>query len=1028
MSRWEAYDAWNQAIAEVFFSEELGGQPVYIDLDNDTVPLLAEKTGTPSDEVEEALAAAVREVLRLGGSRRGTFGEVFTHLTTWLGTWRRTAHTSRPDLNPPPVLALLAVFSMAAERMGRDADMGPNNYFGRLAQLLGIRDEHEKQRLKSHYRQHVVFFWNVLATWLTGLDGMRGLPSAVAVSHRYIGLSISQALVREHDRSKLPRFFTDYGLHPGQEVAPHEMQPLLDEWIRRDPPPISKNLATLWTRHAATRERIASVVSLELQNWDGGGVEVTPLSAGAGRPRGEVRLVALTRSGMFGSSVEISVVARIPGPPEPRCMQIDSAVGDEKPVLDFMPWVNGWHRLPRPAGLEKSSILDGVLVLSGEDGQAVQRRPRRVVPLRKDETLGLFLEVERLQLAEDGLIFASDALAGEVAKVLEQIARPGFQRVDGGSEGVPAGWVLFRDVQILGLLPPEIRSRARADINVLLPSVSSQLAFAEGLKLPGRLRKFSAYAPPEIRAVSAGAEHIRLQVARRDVENLEGDVDADALERVVCEREADGAALILHTADERLPVGDYEALLFVNGANDPTQRLPFLLRSADSVDLAMWSRSPRLAHQPTVHQGWSALSAEHYEEVSSPVIDGAVATEAPPLSITTQAPRSVWWTQRRPTEYGEVATAVLTTPDPTSCLVTGAHFYKLPYARTAFVSGVCRDCGLVTRFPNNHWAAQSRKRARDKVEAGYRVDVHEVEPVQAEFLTWDVGLDALMHAGGGAISALERIALQIEGSLLFVDTFTRTLEALAHIAVRRDERTLEPVEWEIAPPAFAQLADGAYLLTGYWPPSYLETLEELADEAGAKVAVETTGPGLCRRTLIAQSPTAAEEVAGVMGDVTVAEDAARAILRAAPDLSALEAALPTVTMPGARRIQQFHLGSAAWIPQHHAEALGAFRLESFGSTYVVRRELDLANGTARIGTAQLVKHLEALRAGRPLLAYDPVARVLDVPLGADLPGLYGRAAVLCAGRPPTPIKDRRILRYQEVPADVADMLATRLVN
>ncbi|WP_174533249.1 hypothetical protein [Micromonospora chalcea] len=1027
MSRWEAYDAWNEAIAEVFFSEELGGQPVYIDVDSDTIPLLGEKTGTPSDEVEEALATAVREVLCLAGSRH-TFGEILTHLTTWLGAWRRTAHTSRPTLSPPPILALLAVFSMAAERMGRDADMGPNNYFGRLAQLLGARDQHEKQRLKAHYRQHVVTFWNVLATWLTGLDGMRGLPSAVAISHRYIGLSISQALVREHDRSKLPRFFADYGLHPGQEVAPQEMQPLLDEWIRRDPPPISKNLASLWIRHAATRERIASVVSLELQNWDGSSTEVIPLSAEALRPRGEVRLVALTRSSMFGSSLELSVVARIPGPAEPHCMQIDSAIGDDKPVLELMPWVNGWHRLPRPAGLEKSSILDGVLVLSSEDGKTVQRRPRRVVPLRKDETLGLFLEVERLQLAEDGLVFASNSLAGEVADVLKHVARPGFQRVQGGSEGVPAGWVLFRDVQILGLLPSEARSRARADVNVLLPSVSSQVAFSEGLKLPGRLRKFSAYAPPEIRAVSTGAEHIRLQVARRDAESIVGDVDPNALERVACEREGEGAALILHTADEHLPVGDYEALLFVDGANDPTQRLPFLLRSADSVDLAMWTRCRRLAHQPAVHQGWAALSAEPYEEESSPVIDGAVATEASPLSPAVQAPRSVWWTQQRPTQYGEVASAVLTTPDARSCLVTGAHYYELPYASTSFVSGVCRNCGLVKRFPNNHWAAQKSKRARDKVEAMYRVDVHDVEPVRAEPLTWDVGLDGLMHAGGGPISALEGIALQIEGSLLFVDTFTRTLEALAHIAVRRDERTLEAVEWEIAPPALAQLADGAYLLTGYWPPSYVETLEELAAEAGAKVGIETTSPGPSRRTLSGLAPKTAQELASAIGDVTVAADAARAILRAAPDLTAVEASLPTITMPGARRIQHFHLGSAAWVPQRHAETLGAFRLESFGSTYIVRRDVELANGTARVGTAQLVKHLEALRAGRPLLAYDPAAQALDVPLGADLPGLYGRAAVLCAGRPPAPIKERRLLRYYNVPADVADMLATRLAR
>lgn len=1030
MIDWETYARYNRAVAEVFFTEEADGLPVYLDLDDGAVAMLAEYAEVTPEQFCDHLARAVQGVLSLSRGHIGAFATINRNVNQWLIKWRQTQRTERIDLEPPPVLALLAVFSMAAERMGRDSAMAPNNYFGRLAQILGLRDEHEKHRVEMQYRHHVEFFWNVLSIWLTGLDGIRGLPSAVALTHRYIGLSISQALVREHDRSKLPRFFETYGFYPGQEVTPHEMQPLLDEWMRREPPPISKNLVNIWKKQAAARERIASVVALELESWDGSGLSDAVSPAQTQGSRGEVRLIALPRSGLFGAGgVELGIVARIAGSEEPRRMAIASAVGDDKPTLDFLPGANGWYRLHRPADFEKASILDGVLALTDDAGTTIQRRPRRVMPMRKDDALGLFLEAERLQLAEDGLVFAADDVARDVESVLSQVARPGFRRVDGGSGGVPVGWVLFLDVQVLGLLSSEARAAAKSDLNVLLPSVASQLTFAEGLRLPGRLRKYSAAAPPEIRAVAVGAQHLELRVLRKDTDDLDltSDMSATQFEQVVCKHEAESAAIIVNLNHEHLPVGDYEVLLYVDHAKDASQRLPFLLRSGDSVDLAMWARSPRLVHQQAATQGWALISANEWENLEPPTVDGATAFGASGLVANVRAPRTVWWTKSRPAGYAQPAAMTLTTPDPSSCLVTGAHYYVLPLATTTMVQGVCRNCGLVKRFPNTPWMAKAGKKARDQAAANYRVDVRTVEPVEPGTLSWDVGLDALMHAGGGAYSALERIALQIEASLLFVDNFTRALEALGHIEIKRDALTLAPTDWEIAPSALVELTDGGLLLSGFWPPALVARLESAVLARGAAFSVDAPPHGPVRRVISGLSRKVAAQVATELEvEIAVAFDAARAILDAAPDLSAAEAALPQVSMPGSQRIQRFDLGSASWVAQHHAVAPGAYRFDSFGSIYAFRREEEVDGGTVRIGTAHLVKHLEALRMGRPLIAYDERNRCVDVPLGADLPGLLGRAAVLCSGRPPRPIKQARILRYDDVPADIADMLAARL--
>ena len=126
---------------------------------------------------------------------------------------------------------------------------------------------------------------------------------------------------------------------------------------------------------------------------------------------------------------------------------------------------------------------------------------------------------------------------------------------------------------------------------------------------------------------------------------------------------------------------------------------------------------------------------------------------------------------------------------------------------------------------------------------------------------------------------------------------------------------------------------------------------------------------------------------------------------------------------------RFHLESASWVQRPFASEPGAYRLEqALARTDVFRTPADVEAGTAALATVQLSKHLAARRFGRALLAYSPDQQVLAVPLGADLPGLYGRAAVLCGGRLPTPDERQRLLLYHDVPQRVADALTFLLTS
>jgi hypothetical protein len=77
---------------------------------------------------------------------------------------------------------------------------------------------------------------------------------------------------------------------------------------------------------------------------------------------------------------------------------------------------------------------------------------------------------------------------------------------------------------------------------------------------------------------------------------------------------------------------------------------------------------------------------------------------------------------------------------------------------------------------------------------------------------------------------------------------------------------------------------------------------------------------------------------------------------------------------------------------------------------------------------QVAKHVANAWAGDPLARYDTDSSSVVVPLGADLPGLWGRALALSSGRQPVAREDARALQYPSVTREVADLVATSLAQ
>ena len=255
---WARYDALNAAVAEEVFGEQAAGRPVYLDLDHDALTRIAGELrfGDKANPAEE-LVGIVKATLSSPDSETGTFG-VHASRAWWWGLQESTV--------PPPCIAVLAVLSLVAERMRQTDEFAGTNYYGRLLRMLEI-DEAHRDLVTRSFRKETPFLWNTLNRWLEECNGRRGLPTAVAFDRlRYIGLPLSQALVRVQDRTKLPMLFTQFGLQPGQRVSVQAMQELLADWLPRSP--VTQSLQRLWSK-PATRERISEIACAEMEAWDG---------------------------------------------------------------------------------------------------------------------------------------------------------------------------------------------------------------------------------------------------------------------------------------------------------------------------------------------------------------------------------------------------------------------------------------------------------------------------------------------------------------------------------------------------------------------------------------------------------------------------------------------------------------------------------------------------------------------------------------------------------------------------------------
>jgi hypothetical protein len=986
----EEYEQLNERLAEELFSDKQAGRPVYVGVEDDALARALSSIKPADIGSLVYLRSAVRSTLNLDDSGVAPF------------RWYTDRLNRRVDvLDTPPTIALLVLLAIAADQMNAADGMAAHNYYGRLMQLLDV-PEPRRQRVQSDYQRHAEDFWGSLNEWLEAWEGARGVPTAYAVGMRYVGLPMSQALVREHDRQQLTKIFRAEGLAPGFQMTPRDMDDVLSAWVTKTPSPLSGAFRTLYGNLAA-RERMLSVACLELEAWDGSSIGDGELDQSTVRSFGDLRLVASLQT-FFATVLEINMsVPLVDG----EAVPLEVEAGDGTISLAVARAAAGTGRLADVRQLDLGSLLvDEVIGRLGVEGRQVARRPRRVVPLRWHDLQSAYVEVERVERGERTLILAVGEVRSKLEQFLKLVARPGYD-VHTEMNGLPDGWIAVTDVQIMAAASGTFHF----DFLPLVPRAQTSLAFSGGMGLPGNLRKWSVMAPPEVQAVAAGASAIRVQIDR-----------GTRLGDVVTTLDFEGESAIVDLRKLELTDGEYLVTLYVDGATKPASSAVLRLRSADTPVSAAAIDGTRLVYDPDSTPTWPVSAGDR---VGDRCIDGVIVDQNAPV-IEGSATMPNFSPRPRPARETSrvVKVRVGRQLGDRSCMKTGGHRFNLPDARgMSSVEGECETCGIVKRFPTTPWGARKRVAGRPR-----GIDVSQLAsslpPVsgpgdgQAAVLQ-----DAVSHVGSGPRSAFDRIAGFAEATSLFSDTLMRDLEALGHVDIARDGM-LNSVEWGVNWTALVPIGADEWFLSGRTSPQMVHDLR-FAMEASNGTLVEDVDRHLLTVHLRGSvDGEHMDEACEEHGITRLDENPAMSIAKALPPVSALAAGLTRIPIPAARMIEKWDTASASWIDAASMHEVGAYRLSNFSRTYCLRSEADIEAGSIGIATVQIVKHVANAWARDPLAGYhEPTSSIL-VPRGADLPGLYARAAVVSSGRGPD--STSAALQYRDVPRDVADALHAKL--
>jgi hypothetical protein len=276
-------------------------------------------------------------------------------------------------------------------------------------------------------------------------------------------------------------------------------------------------------------------------------------------------------------------------------------------------------------------------------------------------------------------------------------------------------------------------------------------------------------------------------------------------------------------------------------------------------------------------------------------------------------------------------------------------------------------------------------------------------------------------SAGALINALETLATdQMSAMQIF-----ELVEQLGHIEVTRTISG-KPDQWALVMKQVLFRDSPTSALLGLWQSVDFEEangfFEPLIEVKWPRVGLEFETPD--------DVDDVSEKLVALGFDCGSPKD----VIDALPGLAWVRENLTRLPLPSTESIEIFDFEHGRWVESDHLLS-GAVRLRGgYGARYFYLSHEDLNGGVGVSSSSTVVKYLAANERDLSLLKYSKNESTLFAPLGAKIPGLYGRAVLLASGTAPEEVeisyqgKTIRMIQYKNVPLNVAKTVSSLLKN
>ena len=274
---------------------------------------------------------------------------------------------------------------------------------------------------------------------------------------------------------------------------------------------------------------------------------------------------------------------------------------------------------------------------------------------------------------------------------------------------------------------------------------------------------------------------------------------------------------------------------------------------------------------------------------------------------------------------------------------------------------------------------------------------------------------------------MRAIAEQVSDEPWAAAEISRTLSSLGHIDFQLHAQGLRPEQWAITPTTIALVQGGVAVVCGGRSERLRAALSEACVAAGAHLVVEAQDSAPDRWSIHSGHEVAAEiakRLTRVGVQVGVARDPGLDYAKALPKMGDVANLLKNVSAPLGVPTKRFDWHANTWVEHTGLITPGAYRYLTQPPAYGVAAPGGQPGMVLSVDN-RWSKWIAASLLGWGLLAYDPKHRTLICALGAQLPGLYERAAVLSSGWAPQPMQDVTV-HYRDVPKRWLPIFGPRL--